>query len=106
MAEDNRPRVDGVCKGIVAADEKQGVCLADVQATIDAAGAKYHKLFGLPPTHVALPIGITPQGLKLYTMNLGVETGPGMVIVGRIAADSDRATNGRRPSSPGGGGGV
>jgi hypothetical protein len=82
------------------------VCAADVQAAIDAAGAKYRKLYGLLPTHVALPVGLTAQGLKLYTLNLGVETGPGMVIVGRIAVDGAGAANGRQPGSPGGRNGV
>ncbi len=106
MTEDSRPRVDGVSKGIVAGDEKRRVCAADVQAAIDAAGAKYRKLFGLPPTKVALPVGLTTQGLKLYTMNLGGGTGPGMVIVGRIAVDGAGAANGRQSGSPGGGPGV
>ncbi len=102
MTEESRPRVDGVCKGIVASDPKQGVCAADVQAAIDAAGAQYRKLYGVAPIHVALPVGLTPQSLKLYTLNLGVETGPCMVIVGRIAVDGAGAANSRQPGSPGG----
>ena len=84
---DRKPLVAGVSKGIVAGNEKQGVTLADIQAAVDAAGKSYRERFGLPPTHVALPPGLDPKGVQLYTLGLGCETGPGMVIVGRLAED-------------------
>jgi hypothetical protein len=57
----------------------------DIQAAVDEAGRKYQERFGASPTHVSLPPSADLTGLKLWTLNLGHQSGPGVVVVGRAA---------------------
>jgi hypothetical protein len=76
MSGDNRlPRIEGC-----------GVWIyKSVQTAIDQAGESFRRRFGAEPTHVALPSDIGRDGLNLGALNLGHPSGPGMVIVGRLA---------------------
>jgi hypothetical protein len=69
------PRVQGCAVSILR---------GNVQGAIDEAGRRYRSKFGTAPTHVSLPKDIEPAGLTLWTLNLGCQTGPGMVMVGRV----------------------
>jgi hypothetical protein len=55
----------------------------DVQAAINEAGHKYRERFGTSPTHVSLPPSADLAGLRLWALNLGHQSGPGVVVVGR-----------------------
>ena len=86
-------------KPLVAGNEKQGMTLAGVQAAVDAAGKSYRERFGPPSTHVALPPGLDPKGARFDTMDLGRETGSGMVIARWPAGDPPELG---RDGTPGG----
>ncbi len=68
------PRVEGC--GVA-------VSKGNIQAAIEEAGRRYRDRFGASPTHVSLPPGVDPAGVKLWTMNLGHHAAPGVVVVGR-----------------------
>jgi hypothetical protein len=59
----------------------------DVQAAVDEAGRKYRDKFSASPTHVSLPPNADPASLKLWTLNLGHQSGPGVVVVGRATSN-------------------
>lgn len=57
--------------------------VTDFQAAIDAAGRAFWKRYGKAPVWVALPRGLDPASLKLWTLRLADRPAPpGTVIVG------------------------
>jgi hypothetical protein len=57
--------------------------VTDFQAAVDAAGRAFWQRYGRPPTCVALPRGVDPASLKLWTLRLADPPAPpGTVIVG------------------------
>ncbi len=69
------PRVQGCAVSILS---------GNVQGAIEEAGRRYRSKFGAAPTHVSLPKDVELAGLTLWTLNLGRQTGPGTVMVGRV----------------------
>ena len=58
--------------------------LAEIQAAIARAGERYRAVFGLPPTHVLLPIGVEVDSLELWTLQVAQgHSQRGVVVVGR-----------------------
>jgi hypothetical protein len=56
--------------------------VTDFQEAIDAAGRAFWKRYARTPTHVALPRGVDPGSLKLWTLRLADRPAPsGTVIV-------------------------
>ncbi len=57
--------------------------VTDLQAAIDIAGRAFWKRYGKPPVWVALPRGIDPASLRLWTLRLADRPAPpGTIIVG------------------------
>jgi hypothetical protein len=57
--------------------------VTDYQAAIDVAGRAFFKQQGKPPVWVALPSGVAPASLELWTLRLSDRPAPpGTVIVG------------------------
>jgi hypothetical protein len=87
MAKDKGPRIEG-CGALIWNDE--------VQKAIERATATFGRRFGGMPTHVALPPNVDPSGLRLDSLNLGHPSGPGVVIVGRPAANGYGVVDGAK----------
>jgi hypothetical protein len=57
--------------------------VTDFQAAIDAAGRTFWKRYDQPPAWVALPRGVDPASLKLWTLRVADDPAPpGTVVVG------------------------
>ncbi len=60
------------------------VPVADIQAAIERAGARWRAITGQPPTHICLPPEADPAALKLWTLQVLAKRGQaGVVVVGR-----------------------
>jgi hypothetical protein len=59
--------------------------VTDFQAALDTAGRAFWKRYGKPPVWVALPRGVDPASLKLWTLRVADRPTPaGIVVVGGV----------------------